>query len=238
MSERIISPGELERFFRYFRDEPHQLDAVHMLWQGIANSNKDLLRESAAWARQYREQPKPVATPGTAVHIPYFSQVDDGPDGWRLCQSASVAMCLAAVGFKNDGDDLWYVEQLKRHGDSTDQAAHARTLRDLGAPGRFISNCTVAQAKREIDAGRPVAVALLHHGSVSHPSGGHWIVLCGYDATGWCVCDPYGNLNLVTGQWEQSGGHSGDHIHYSFANMNPRWQVEGDGSGWAWVFAS
>ena len=31
------------------------------------------------------------------------------------------------------------------------------------------------------------------------------------------------------------GGKSGESLHYSFFNMNPRWQVEGDGSGWAWV---
>lgn len=171
------------------------------------------------------------------VAMPYFSQVDDGPDGWRLCQSASIAMCLAAVGFKNNGDDIWYVHQLKRHGDSTDQAAHARTLHDLGAPGRFRTNVTIEQAKAEIDAGRPVAVALLHHGSPAHPSGGHWIVLKGYDDTGWVVDDPYGELGLSTGHWDKVGGKSGESKHYSYANMNPRWQVEGNGSGWAWVFS-
>ena len=170
------------------------------------------------------------------VAMPYFSQVDDGPDGWRLCQSASIAMCLAAVGYKNNGDDLWYVQCLKRHGDSTDQAAHARTLRDLKAPGRFVTNCTIAQAKVEISKGRPVAVALLHHSSPAHPTGGHWIVLKGFDDTGWVVDDPYGELDLAHGTWVRSGGKSGESKHYSYANMNPRWQVEGDGSGWAWLF--
>jgi hypothetical protein len=171
------------------------------------------------------------------VSMPYFSQVDDGPDGWRLCQSASIAMCLAAVGFKNNGDDLWYVHELKKHGDSTDQAAHVRTLRDLNAPGRFTTGCTIAKAKAEIDAGRPVAVALLHHGSPHSPTGGHWIVLKGYDDKGWVVDDPYGELGLANGQWCAVGGKAGESKHYSYANMNPRWQVEGDGSGWAWLFS-
>ena len=63
-------------------------------------------------------------------------------------------------------------------------------------------------------------------------------MLKGYDdAKGqWVVDDPYGELDLLTGQWAESGGSSGESVRYSYANMNPRWQVEGDGRGWAWCF--
>jgi hypothetical protein len=50
------------------------------------------------------------------------------------------------------------------------------------------------------------------------------------------VNDPYGELNLVGGGFVREGGVSGKAQHYSYANFNPRWMVEGSGTGWAWLF--
>jgi hypothetical protein len=54
---------------------------------------------------------------------------------------------------------------------------------------------------------------------------------------GWCVNDPYGELDLVNGRWIRIGGDAGKGLHYSCKNLNPRWQPEGAGTGWACLFS-
>ncbi len=82
-----------------------------------------------------------------------------------------------------------------------------------------------------IDAGRPVPVGWLHKGHVSAPSGGgHYSVIIGYTNDAWIVHDPNGPAKLVPGGYEQS--FNGANQSYSFKNFNPRWIVEGEGSGW------
>ena len=85
--------------------------------------------------------------------------------------------------------------------------------------------------KREIDAGRPVAVGWLHHGSVSAPSGGgHWSVVIGYTAAAWIQNDPNGEANLAGGGYTTNTKGAG--VVYSRKNWMPRWRVNNTG-GWA-----
>ena len=147
-------------------------------------------------------------------------------------------MNLAYLGVAGIKDDLDYLKVVQRHGDSTQQAAHAAALAELKAPARFISSCSVERAKAELDKGFGLAFGILHHGPVSAPSGGgHYIAIRGYDASGWLVHDPYGELDLVRGGWARQGQGAGRSQHYSFANTNPRWLLEGPSSGWAWIFS-
>ena len=147
-------------------------------------------------------------------------------------------MNLAYLGVTGIKDDLDYLKVVQRHGDSTKQTAHAAALAELKAPGRFISSCSVERAKAELDKGFGFAFGILHHGPVSAPSGGgHYFAIRGYDASGWLVHDPYGELNLVRGGWARQGQGAGRNRHYSFANTNPRWLLEGPSSGWAWIFS-
>jgi hypothetical protein len=148
-------------------------------------------------------------------------------------------MNLAYLGVPGIKDDLDYLKVVQRHGDTTEQTAHAAALAELKAPGRFISSCSVARAKAELDKGFGLAFGILHRGHVSAPTGGgHYIAIRGYDASGWLVHDPYGELDLVRGVWARQGQGAGRSQHYSFANTNPRWLLEGPSSGWAWVFSS
>ena len=74
----------------------------------------------------------------------------------------------------------------------------------------------------------------LHHGSISSgpTGGGHYSVIIGYSDVDkcWIVNDPNGEANLVAGGYTDNL--NGDHMNYSYKNWNPRWVVEGEGSGW------
>ena len=105
--------------------------------------------------------------------------------------------------------------------------------------GRADERRALSVALAELDKGFGLAIGILHHGPVSAPSGGgHYIAVRGYDANGWLVHDPYGELDLVRGGWARQGQGAGRSQHYSFANTNPRWLLEGPSSGWAWIFSS
>ena len=248
MAEPMSAERFMERWQNY-RQQPQQVAAVRALHNAIAalKGGQQILDEQAPWARQFSTPATPAPTPkpqpkksgAVALTLPFFDQTNDGPDGWRHCQSSSIAMNLAYLGVTGIKDDLDYLKVVQRHGDSTKQAAHAAALAELKAPGRFMTSCSVERAKAELDKGFGLAFGILHHGPVSAPTGGgHYIAVRGYDATGWLVHDPYGELDLVRGGWVRQGQGAGRHQHYSFANTNPRWLLEGPSSGWAWIFSS
>ncbi|MFM7235961.1 MAG: glycoside hydrolase family protein [Cyanobium sp.] len=183
--------------------------------------------------------PAPAAPPATAhshgspygnpLKVPYSDQLlmADG-QGWRECFSASSSML--AMYWGKEPDENVYDKLRARYGDSTTSDAQLDALRSLGLKADFRTDGTVAMLKEEIDAGRPVAVGWLCDGPVSAPSGGgHWIVIIGYDNTGFFVNDPYGNCDLVDGGYLSH--HDGAGLHYSYENWVPRWRVEGTG-GW------
>ena len=250
----MAEPMSAERFldrWQNFRDQPQQGAAVRAMYAAIAalEGGQQILDEQAPWARQFSQKPAPARTPkpqpkkttngAVVLPLPFFDQTNDGPDGWRHCQSSSIAMKLAYQGVPGIKDDIDYLKVVQRHGDSTQQAAHAAALAELKAPGRFMTSCSVERAKGELDRGFGLAFGILHHGPVSAPTGGgHYIAIRGYDASGWLVHDPYGELNLVRGGWAQQGQGAGRSQHYSFANTNLRWLLEGPSSGWAWIFSS
>ena len=250
----MAEPMSAERFldrWQNYRDQPQQDAGVRALHAAIAalEGGQQILDEQAPWARQFSQKPAPAPTPkprpketgsgAVALALPFFDQTNDGPDGWRHCQSSAIAMNLAYLGVAGIKDDLDYLKVVQRHGDTTEQSAHAAALAELKAPGRFVTSCTVERAKSELDKGFGLAFGILHHGPVSAPSGGgHYIAIRGYDATGWLVHDPYGELDLVRGGWARQGKGAGRSQHYSFANTNPRWLLEGPSSGWAWIFSN
>jgi hypothetical protein len=138
----------------------------------------------------------------------------------------------------NIRDDLDYLRVVESHGDTTSQAAHQAALKKLGVRARFTQTCSASQAQAEIRAGLPLALGYYHQGPVGAPSGGgHWLAAYGFDAFGWCVNDPYGELDLIQGRWLRTGVDSGRALRYSYRNFNPRWEAEGAGTGWAWRFS-
>lgn len=171
--------------------------------------------------------------------VPYFYQNDNGPQGWRQCQSSTIAMALKFLGVTGFSDDADYARIVARYGDTTERPPHYSAMRQLGYTGaKFRMDLSAADIKAQIDKGRPVGVGALHNGPVTSPSGGgHFSLIYGYDATGWWVHDPYGSQDLVRGGFAAVGPTAGKAQHYSYANYSPRIFVSSPRDGWGWVFS-
>lgn len=221
---------------------PHQLAAFSALDAALSPA------QCEAFTADWRAKGSPAAPPTTPPAVrptnpltgfPHFSQLDNhGGLGYRECQSSSIAMCLAYLGAGGIETDDQYLQVVRRHGDTTSQAAHQAALRELGVKARFVQSCSAAQLQAEIRSGLPAALGYYHRGPAGAPSGGgHWLACYGFDAHAWIVNDPYGSCNLVRGGFTAEGGTSGRAQRYSYRNFNPRWLAEGHGSGWAWLFS-
>jgi GH24 family phage-related lysozyme (muramidase) len=173
---------------------------------------------------------KKMAPTANPLTVNYQSQLDNaGGSGYRECFSSSCAM-LAIYWAKVKNDDE-YNRIRARFGDSTSAQAQLSALRSLGLEANYRTNGNKAKLQQEIDAGRPVAVGWLHHGSASNPSGGgHWTVVIGTTPTATIHNDPNGEANLMAGGYTPN--RNGASQVYSDKNWQPRWQVDGPGTGW------
>ena len=223
MSE--LSKSDFLNFFKYYKAEEHQLEGVGILYDQMRDTLKD---ESHPWIQTYRK-PKPKA-PNNRLDVPYQSQNDNASGtGYRECFSSSCAMVAMYYG-KIENDDAYNLIRQK-YGDSTDAQAQVRTLRSLGLEANFVTNGSTSDIKTAIQAGRPVPVGWLHHGHFTSPSGGgHYSVVTGFTDSAWIVNDPNGEANLATGGY--TNNLNGANLSYSYSAFNPRWIVEGEGSGW------
>jgi len=166
----------------------------------------------------------------------YFWQRNNGPEGWRQCQTSSIAMCLKYLDVPGINDDLDYLKIVNKYGDTTQREPHHKALKELGAYARFTLSADEHHIKNEIDKGLPVVAGILHHGNVSNPiGGGHFIVITGYSKTHWLAQDPYGELDVVNGGWSSLSSTAGKNVKYSFKNLNPRLFCEGAATGWCWL---
>ena len=225
----------LNPFFKYFADEPHQAEAVQMLQSAMPDS---LLQSDSAWIVKYRETPPAPEVPHLSNPLPvdYMWQQDNGPDGWRQCQTSSIAMCLKYLKVPGINDDVDYLKIVQKYGDTTLQSSHQQALKSLGVPAKFKTDGGKQDLINRINNGFPAPIGILHHGPVSAPSGGgHYINIVGFTDTHAICHDPYGELNLVTGQWAATGQQDGKSVHYSWQNLLPRWDLNnGVKDGWWW----
>ena len=227
-----ITVEEFRDFFKHYNSEEHQIAAVEELYAELDGTA--MVRSDAKWMDIYRN-PAPVQAPTTPgvtnpINVPYQSQNDNlSGTGFRECFSSSCAMVAMYYGrIKNDDE---YNKVRARYGDTTDAQAQVHALRSLGLHANFITNATEAELKHQIDMGKPTPCGWLHSGNVSYPTGGgHYSVVIGYDKTGWIHHDPNGEARLVAGGYTDNW--HGENLHYSYKNWNPRWLVEGPGSGW------
>jgi hypothetical protein len=241
----MADPIQLLSAARAHKDLSHQIAAWQQLQQRLSINDPHALVE---FAELFRADPpaKPQASPSPGrignplAGFPFFAQQDNGPQGWRQCQTSSIAMCLCYLKVPGIRDDLDYLKVVQQFGDTTSQDAHRQALAKLGVRATFRQDLTAAQVQAEIKSGLPVAIGVLHHGPVSKPSGGgHYIAVYGFDAAAatWIVNDPYGELDLVNGGWSNQAVIAGRAQRYSFKNLNPRFLPEGPASGWGWVFS-
>lgn len=168
--------------------------------------------------------------------FPYFYQQNNGPEGWRQCQTSSLAMCLRYLDVPGINDDVDYLRIVNKYGDTTLREPHQRALAELNVSARFTISADAQDVKNEIDKGNPVAAGILHHGTFSAPAGGgHFLVITGYGKDYWLVQDPFGKLDLVNGGWLDRGSVAGRNTKYDFKHFNPRLFVGGGSNGWCWL---
>jgi uncharacterized protein YvpB len=177
--------------------------------------------------------PQPVKNP---LQVTYYSQrdSDDRYQAFRMCYSSSCAMLLNFLkpgllhGY--NGDDQ-YLGRVLRYGDTTDTNAQLQALAYYGLNASFRQNLTWKEIDEQLAKGHPVPIGILFQGPISAPTGGgHWIVVVGKTDAGYYIHDPYGELDLINGEYDTSDD-KGAFLIYSKANLGARWMVGGE-LGW------
>ena len=224
----------LFNFFKYFdENNPNHVEAVKLFEASLEKKVPDEIDDTASWVKVYRSQPqKPKSN---ILDVPFYPQTDNYRDANRTCNSSACAMCLeyfkpgTLVGAK--GDDA-YVRKVFAVGDTTDHLVQTKVLASYGIKSSFSYSLTFADLDREIAAGRPVVIGILHRGSLSNPSGGHMLVVIGKTPSGdYIVNDPYGSLNDgYTGAVTNGKG-----AVYKKSDLIRRWCPKGN-DGWGRLF--
>lgn len=231
-----FTPERWREVLNAWKAEPQQVAGMEELRQAICQADPALLTESASWlANFHKERPHQQQK---VIPVPYFCQLnmDDG-SGWRDCFSTTAAMIAAWKGKvpPNTTGENQYNHIRQKHGDSTVAGAQIAALSDLGLTAHYATNGTKAKLIELLDQGIPVGTGILHHGQASSPTGGgHWMLIVAHDDQGVVALDPYGELNVVNGTWARQGS-GGDHVHYSWKNWLPRWEVAGGDGYMLWV---
>ena len=166
------------------------------------------------------------------LDVPYYSQRDNKKDPLRSCFSSACAMLLKYVKPNSITSDDEYMVTVYKYGDTTEPSAQVTALEQYGLNVEFRQDGGWSDIDSQLAKGFPIPIGVLHHGPVSKPSGGgHWLTIIGRneDNTAYVVNDPYGEMDLLNGGYQNSNG---SHLMYSKKNLGPRWLVEGPGTGW------
>jgi len=226
---------DLHNFFRYYDPQnPKHVAAVEQLEVDLASKEPDLLEDESNWVRIFRTKVEALF-PGVLT-VPFYPQTDNYRDAQRTCNSSACAMCLeyfkpgTLQGAK--GDDA-YVQKVFAVGDTTDHSVQTKVLESYGIKSRFSYNLSFADLDRELAAGRPVVIGILHRGTLSNPVGGHMLVVIGKRGEDYVVNDPYGSLNDgYTGPVTNGKG-----TVYKRSDLMYRWLDNGkDKTGWGRIF--
>lgn len=196
----------------------------------------------SAVAKTSKPPVKKTANKGKKLQVMYFSQRDNAAQAHRTCNTASCWMGALYMktalwhecGEDHNADLNFYLPKVEVYGDTTDHVAQTKALESMGVHSEWRTTLSMKDVKKEIDAGRPMVLGVLHKGPISSPRGGHMILAVGYDDTGLFIHDPYGEMDLVNGGYP--GSTDGSYRHYSYKNLRLRFEVEGAGSGWGRLF--
>lgn len=228
---------DLHNFFLHFDPKnPKHVAAVEQLEVDLVGKSPDLMEDTANWVKIFRTKLE-VVIPGI-LNVPYYPQTDNYRDANRTCNSSSCAMCLeyfnpgTLVGAK--GDDA-YVQKVFAVGDTTDHSVQTKVLASYGVKSEFRYNLSFADLDRELSAGRPVVIGILHRGTLSAPTGGHMLCVIGKSPGGRSyICnDPYGDL--MSGY--TTPVNKGKGAVYPVEVLKYRWLEKGkDKTGWGRIF--
>lgn len=165
------------------------------------------------------------------LKVPYYSQRDNVQDWWRTCNTSSCAMVAEYLkpGCIKGSDDYYLLNYVNKYGDTTDHSAQTAALKALGIDSYFSYQLDYDDLDRELEAGRPVVIGVLHKGPITQPSGGHMIVVIGKYADGYIFNDSWGE------GFDYSGS-NGKQVKYPYQSLNARWLMDGANTGWGRIF--
>ena len=223
-------------FLQYFRDEsPHHLASAAALQETVPS---ELFQEDSEWLEAWL-----AAGIDQEVFVPYFQQLDNGPDGWRDCFASSAAMLAASAGLVDSDNE--YIYHLAHYGDTTSVNAQLQTLRALGLDVEFTKEGTPEMIEQAISRGSAVLVGWYDKGDLTRgeppmcggPACGHWSVITGFQGKHSPVGDQYYVMHDPMGYpLMEKGGHdqsrSGKSVRVRQSEFNYRWLVDGPGTGW------
>ena len=225
---------DLQNFFKFYDEKnPKHRAAVDDLERVLLQKAPELLQDTANWVRIYRTPNTPETPKGKILNVPWYSQVDNYTLPDSTCNSSACAMFLEFLkpgslppGPKGDDE---YLRKVLALGKSTDHAVQTRVLESYGLKSVFRYDLDFADLDRELAAGRPVVIGILHRGTESAPRGGHVIIVIGKTDSGDYVChDSYGSiLSNYTGPVIE-----GKQVVYSKKMLQRRWTVDGSKTGW------
>lgn len=225
---------KLKDFFAYFKSEPQQVKAAIMLHEEIERLAPQLLRSDAAWVKEYRHKKSSICE----LPVAYQYQLDSKTrHGGRMCFSSTNAMLVEYLKpgrLRGEQEDDTYLQTVLKYGDTTSAEAQVSALKAYGINASFRMDGRVQKIKEIVSSGMPVPVGVLHHDHYSNPSGGHWVLIVGFDESKsqWICHDPYGKMNVVHGGYISNLPLAGRFVRYEYGPFNRRWAVAGDGDGW------
>jgi hypothetical protein len=229
---------DLHNFFKFYDPKnPKHVAAVEQLEVDLVSKSPDLMEDTSNWVKIFRTKVEPPKPLNNLLNVPYYPQTDNYVQPDRTCNSSACAMCLeflkpgTLVGAK--GDDA-YLKKVIAVGDTTDHAVQTKVLSSYGIKSDFRYNLGFADLDRELSAGRPVVIGILHRGTLSSPTGGHMLVVIGKTPTGdYVVNDPYGDL--MSGY--TTPVNKGKGAVYPVEVLKYRWLTKGkDKTGWGRIF--
>ena len=187
------------------------------------------------------KQSKSKLVNGVIQGVPYFAQVDSRSDGYRYCFSHAIAMMIAALQpdyiewAKKNGytqPENYYISKLAAYGDTTNNAAHIRCLKnEFNIDAYFSMQISPSDLKSAIDLGVPVPIG------VAYKASGHWVLVKGYRNGGYVINDPYGSRDGSNDYYPviaSDQGKQGENEIYSQSVMNRIfWDGASADCGWA-----
>ncbi|UYA57466.1 lysozyme [Synechococcus phage S-CREM1] len=226
---------DLHNFFKHYdENNPKHVEAVEQFEKVLLEKAPEEVQDSSTWVKTYRTKAQKKAT--NILEVPFYPQTDNYRDADRTCNSSACAMCLEYFKpgtLKGPKGDDAYVQKVFATGDTTDHLVQTRVLASYGIKSHFSYSLSFADLDREIAAGRPVVIGILHRGPITAPRGGHMVVVIGKTPAGdYIVNDPYGSLNDgYTGAVSNGKG-----AVYKRSELARRWTPDGPTSGWGRVF--
>jgi len=181
---------------------------------------------------------QPYATDGDLLYLrnfPYLFKDDSEKDHDDKSQVYCLAMCLKYADAPTINGVNDYLNLINKYGKYYSYRANLNAMAEINYIASFSISFDPYDIKKELKFGRPVVASIIHKGKITGPYGGrHFIVITGYDSNNWLVQDPFGELDLINGDFKSHSAEAGKNIKYAQKDLDRRLFIGGGANGWCW----